>query len=137
MVEPAPCPVVTMAKMPTLVCVVDDDSDILSALTFSLGIEGFDVRGYQSGEAALRALEAPASTAPGCWVIDYRLPKMDGLDLAVTLREAAPQVPVILMTSNPSASVRARSAVMSIPIVEKPLLNDSLGDAIRHALAGR
>ncbi|GLQ56587.1 response regulator [Devosia nitrariae] len=127
----------TTTELAPLVYVVDDDVDILGSLAFSLGTEGYDVRGYESAEAALRDQGETFNAAPKCWVVDYRLPNMDGLDLAVAIRAMAPEVPVLLMTSHPTSTVRARCAVLGIPIIEKPLLNDALGKAIRHALASQ
>jgi FixJ family two-component response regulator len=61
------------------------------------------------------------------------LPGMTGLDLIATLRERQISAPAILITSNPSAALINRAKPAHIPIVEKPLLNDSLIEAIRAA----
>jgi hypothetical protein len=41
----------------------------------------------------------------------------------------------VLITSNPSTSLRRRAAAVDVPIVEKPLLGNALVDAIRTALS--
>jgi len=64
-------------------------------------------------------------------VIDYKLPDIDGMDLAQRLRGAGVTAPVILITSNPDARCRARAARSGAVIVEKPLLGDRLLRQIR------
>lgn len=113
----------------TLPCVlvVDDDAALLGALDFALSAEGYRVRGCPTGHQAL----APDADAPACLLIDYRLPDMDGMDLAQRLRDQGVDAPLILMTSNPDARCRARAAKGGAVIVEKPLLGDRLLRQIR------
>jgi two-component system response regulator FixJ len=70
----------------------------------------------------------------GCLVIDYRLPSMNGLDLLSELRRRKIMLPAIVVTTEPSASVRARTAAAGAALIEKPLLNESLFDGIRAAM---
>jgi len=116
---------------PPCVLVVDDDPALLGALEFALRAEGYRV--YGCGDAAA-ALRAPADQF-ACLVIDYKLPNIDGMDLAQQLREAGVTAPVILITSNPDARCRARAARDGAVIVEKPLLGDRLSRQIRALTA--
>ena len=70
----------------------------------------------------------------GCLVIDYRLPSMNGLDLLSELRRRRIELPAILVTTNPSVSVRAQTAAAGAVLIEKPLLNEALLDSIRIAM---
>ena len=58
---------------------------------------------------------------------------MSGIDLITTLRDLAVQTPMILLVSQPNPAVSARATKAEIPIVEKPLLGDTLVDRIREA----
>jgi len=70
------------------VVVVDDDPATVMALVAPLRAEGFDVAGYGSGAAALKALrEAPADVV----ICDLSMPAFDGWDLARELRKDAPR----------------------------------------------
>lgn len=109
------------------VLVVDDDPALLGALEFALRAEGYEVRSCPSADAALR----PGQETPACLVIDYRLPEMDGMELADRLRNIGMGAPLILMTTNPDARCRARAAKGGAVIVEKPLLGDNLLRQIR------
>ena len=117
---------------PLCVLVVDDDAALLGALEFALRAEGYCVCGCAD---AATALQAPGDQL-SCLVIDYRLPDIDGMDLAERLRGAGVTAPMILMTSNPDARCRARAARGGAVIVEKPLLGDRLLRQIRALTAG-
>ena len=57
----------------------------------------------------------------GCLVVDYKLPKMNGLDLLVELRRRKVDLPAILVTTHLSAAVGDRAARAGVPVIEKPL----------------
>jgi two-component system response regulator FixJ len=117
-------------QSPTIV-IVDDDPAILSSLKFSLEIEGMTVRTYPSGESLLATQGLPSSD---CLVIDHNLPGMNGLALIDELRARGARPPAILITSHPNQSLRRLASAAGMTIVEKPLLGDTLIDAIRSAL---
>jgi two-component system, LuxR family, response regulator FixJ len=115
----------------SVVLIVDDDPAVRSSLQFRLEIEGFVVRTYACGSDLLADLTMPEA---GCLVIDYRLPNMNGLDLLSELRRRQIDLPAILVTTNPSISVRERTSAAGAVLVEKPLLNEALLDSIRIAM---
>jgi two-component system, LuxR family, response regulator FixJ len=117
----------------TTVVIIDDDPAVRNSLKFALEVEGFAVRAYPAGADLLREAEVPAD---GCLVVDYKLPGMNGLDLLVELRGRAVDLPAILITTHPSSEVRRRAALAGVTLIEKPLLNDTLFQAIRAALDG-
>ena len=114
-----------------LVVLIDDDPAVRDCRTVALGLEGFDVLAYESGE---ELLGEPAPDRACCLVVDLNLPGVNGLTLIARLRSAGVRVPAILVTTNPSALVRARAMVHGAIVVEKPLLTDSLLDALRRAI---
>jgi len=111
--------------------VIDDDSAIRNSLRFLLEIEGFQVRLYPTAHDLLAEEDTPSF---GCLVIDYKLPDMNGLELIASLRRRDVTLPAILITTNPPAPVRERAALAGVPVVEKPLLNETLMHGIRAAL---
>ncbi|MGV3555805.1 MAG: response regulator transcription factor [Croceibacterium sp.] len=74
---------------------VDDDRNILTTLSIALQAEGFATRVYSDGEAALKAL---IENPPDLAVFDIKMPRMDGMELLVRLRETS-DLPVIFLTS--------------------------------------
>ena len=119
-----------MTPAPLLV-LVDDDPAVVASLIFSLELEGFAVEAFDSGEM----LVAQATLAnPACLVIDYRLADIDGLSLLRMLRERGETCPSVIITTNPTRSVRQRTADAGAMLIEKPLLGDGLTAAIRHSI---
>jgi len=115
-----------------VVVLVDDDTALRTALTFSLELEGYDVSACESGEALLAA-RLPKSHA--CLVLDYNLTGMNGLAALAELRRRDVRLPALLITSHPHAAMRQAALAARAKIVEKPLLGDALLGEIRSALA--
>ncbi|WP_454882817.1 response regulator transcription factor [Sphingomonas oryzagri] len=81
--------------MSASIALVDDDRNILTSVSIALQAEGFAVRIYSDGEAALKAF---AENAPDLVVLDIKMPRIDGMEVLRRLREKS-QVPVIFLTS--------------------------------------
>ena len=117
-----------------VVIVIDDDVAVRNSLKFSLEVEGFTVRSYATGVELPTAEDlAPCS----CLVVDQNMPGMNGLELIALLRVRQLAAPAILITSNPSLSLRERARAAGVPIVEKPLLGNALIDKIYDVVEGR
>jgi FixJ family two-component response regulator len=112
-----------------VVIVVDDDAAVRSSLKFALEIEGFAVRIFAKGEDLM---EDDAVTGSACMVIDQKLPGTNGLDAIAALRRRKITTPAILITSQPTRLVKERAAQAGVPIVEKPLLGNSLIERVRE-----
>ncbi|HEX7759291.1 MAG TPA: response regulator [Caulobacteraceae bacterium] len=111
---------------------VEDDSSLLSALTFALELDGFRVRAYDRGTAAAGDGEAASAD---CLVVDLKLPDVDGLDLVALLRAKGVTAPAIVITTNPDERRRREAAGAGVTIVEKPLMDGELSHHIGLALA--
>lgn len=112
------------------VSIVDDDPAALSSLRFLLESEGFHVDSYGSGAELLRA---PDLTGSRCFVIDVKMPGMDGLDVSRRLRELGSTAPVVLITGHPDPAIRIKAEQGGFSLVEKPLSQESLIHTIRGA----
>jgi DNA-binding response OmpR family regulator len=84
------------------VLVVEDDEDIANALQRSLRMEGYDVRLAGDGE---RALEQAGKFLPDLVVLDLGLPKLDGIEVARSLR-ADGDVPILMLTARDAVEAR-------------------------------
>jgi two-component system, LuxR family, response regulator FixJ len=115
-----------------VVYVVDDDSDVLGSLRFLLETDGFDVRTFRSAAALL---SGSAAGDVDCFVIDYKMPAMSGIDLATRLRYRHATTPIILITGYPDESIREKAAAAGIRhVLLKPHLEESLVTRIRGAI---
>jgi FixJ family two-component response regulator len=115
-----------------VVYVVDDDTDVLGSLRFLLETDGFDVRTFRSGAALLSGNVAGKID---CFVIDYKMPVMSGIDLASRLRNRDIDTPIILITGYPDDNILEKAAAAGIHhVLLKPHLEESLASRIRGAI---
>lgn len=129
--QPVPCRDTPVGAVPRpLVAVVDDDRAVVNSLEFALGTEGYRVAAYFSAQAYLDHAE----TGVDCLVVDVRLPGMDGIQLLEELRRRGPVPPHILIASNPGRRCRDWAAARSVPLVEKPFLDEALTERIKAAI---
>ncbi len=78
------------------VLLVDDDRALCEALSATLGHRGFEVSFRSSGEEALAAIQP---FDPDVVVTDINMGRVTGLDLCRRAGDAAPDVPVVLITA--------------------------------------
>jgi two-component system response regulator HydG len=83
----------TAGSQPILI--VDDDADICETLTQILESQGFEVASASSGEEAVTMTK---DTSFQIAFIDVKLPKIDGLETLLRLKEINPDIIVIMMT---------------------------------------
>jgi len=80
-------------------------------------------------------LKNPELSKIACFVIDEKLPGMTGLELLAALRKRQIMAPAILITSHPTILLEERAARAGVPIIEKPLLGNTLFERVRDAIA--
>jgi FixJ family two-component response regulator len=121
-----------MSPVSDIVLVVDDDAAVRAALKFVLEVEGFRVRLYDSSEAMLEDPELPTR---GCLVVDYRMPRIDGLELVERLRERQVNLPAILISARVNDQLHRLAERSGLAgVLEKPFSDAALVDSIRSAL---
>jgi len=83
---------------PDVILVVDDDKDIARFIKVNLVLEGYDVVLAHDGETALELI---MQRKPALCVVDWMMPKLDGLELTRRLRAdpMTASMPVILLTA--------------------------------------
>jgi DNA-binding response OmpR family regulator len=87
---------------PPRVLVVEDDEEIAQTLQRSLRMEGYEVRIAGDGVSALDEAHA---FLPDLVVLDLGLPRLDGIDVAKTLREND-DVPILMLTARDALEAR-------------------------------
>jgi DNA-binding NarL/FixJ family response regulator len=100
------------APAPTLdILVVDDEPLIRSIVTDLLELKNHRARAVESPTAALHDLQ---SARCDLVITDIRMPAMDGLDLAVSIRRTYPQMRILIMSGHyldlPTSDSRRLSA---------------------------
>jgi FixJ family two-component response regulator len=122
-----------MSDPDPVVFVVDDDPSIRDALTSLIRSVGLRVETFESARAFL--IRQP-SDAPGCLVLDVRLPGLSGLDLQRELAAAQITMPIIFITGHGDIpmTVQAMKAG-AVEFLTKPFRDQDLLDAIAQAMA--
>jgi FixJ family two-component response regulator len=116
-----------------VVHVVDDDELARNGTARLLRVAGFSVRTYASAQDFLTTLEP---SAPGCIILDVRLPDKSGLDIQVALAERAVSLPIIFMTGYGQIPDTVRAMQRgAVDFLTKPVDADVLLAAIARALA--
>lgn len=117
---------------PAQVILVDDDLAVLRSLRFLLETEGFEVVTFQSGTELLLQ---PTLPARGCFVIDYWMPAMNGLELLARLRDRRSTLPVIMMTGFYDELIEQHAVRAGVHrVFHKPNFHGGLVETIRQAL---
>jgi len=121
-----------MSEERPTVFVVDDDLSFRRGLGRLVRSAGFTVETFA---AASEFLQRPATAAPGCVLIDLRMPGMNGLELQEAIAAAGHTMPVIFMTGagDVPSTVTAMKAG-ALDFLTKPFDEERLLDAIRRAL---
>ena len=115
-----------------IVFVVDDDPSMRRALESLLRSVGYEVRLFSS---APEFMQAALTDAPGCLVLDVRLPGMSGLAFQQELTKAGIALPIIFITGHGDVpmTVRAMKAGAA-EFLTKPFDDQVLIDAVHAAL---
>jgi FixJ family two-component response regulator len=121
-----------MTDADTTVFVVDDDEAVRDALKSLISSVGLSVETFAS---ARDFLQSRGPDAPGCLVLDVRLPGLSGLDLQRELSDANIHTPIIFITGHGDIpmSVQAMKAG-AVEFLTKPFRDQELLDAIHQAL---
>jgi len=115
-----------------IVLVVDDDVSVREALGGLIRSAGLRVETFASAQ---EFLAHPRTDAPGCLVLDMRLPDLSGLDLQKRLAEIDLEIPIVFITGHgdvPTA-VQAMKAG-ALEFLTKPFADRDLLDAIQRAI---
>jgi DNA-binding NarL/FixJ family response regulator len=116
--------------------IADDHPALLTAVSSYLETSGFQV----VGEAAdgREALELAEATGPDVALVDFRMPRLGGVELVRRLHEAAPDLRILVYTADARDSEVAellRAGAAGVVLKEAPLVD--LARALGSVLDGR
>lgn len=115
------------------VYIVDDDSGIRRSTFFLLTARGYLPHSFASGRDFL---EAEPTLAPGCVLLDVRMPDLDGLKLLESWQGSQPHHPVVVMTGHGDVALAVRAMKLgAADFIEKPFQENALLETIGQAFA--
>lgn len=118
---------------PSTVFLVDDDDSIRTSLARALDKRGYNVTTFASAEGFLEAYDP---RLPGCLVLDYGMPGLNGLELQKRLTDDKVAIPIVFISGHGGIpeSVQAIKAG-AVDFLEKPFRQHTLVDCIEAAFA--
>lgn len=111
---------------------VEDDENVRRSTTMLLRARGFQIDAYRNGTEFLMM---QGQHGGDCLLIDYKMPRIDGLELMRRTRQQDDQTPGIMVTGFYSETLRNRALIAGYTdILEKPSTPTSLIEMIRETL---
>ncbi|WP_449122071.1 response regulator transcription factor [Pseudomonas viridiflava] len=116
-----------------IIYVIDDDLSVRTSLEDLLASVGLRSMLFGSTQ---QFMDTPRPDAPGCLILDIRMPGMSGLDFQEQMARSGIFLPVIFITGHGDIpmSVRAMKAG-AVEFLTKPFREQDLLDAIQQGLA--
>jgi FixJ family two-component response regulator len=120
-----------MTAQPT-VYLLDDEPEMLKALTRLLRAEGLRVQSFTSAQAFFAHARHPG---PACLVLDVAMPEIDGLGVQERLRQSGAELPVVFLTGHGDIPMSVRAVKAGAEdFLTKPVAAVDLLRAVRAAL---
>ena len=116
------------------ILVVDDERDVVKAVTIRLQTVGYEVVcAYNGSQGVFMAHKEK----PDLIILDIRMPAGDGFSIAQELKESAPtsHIPILFLTGSPERSAEQKAEEVGGRFyIKKPYDPEELLDAVRRAL---
>jgi FixJ family two-component response regulator len=122
-----------MKESDAIVFVIDDEDLVRRGLESLVKSSGIRVETFAS---APEFMQAKRPDAPGCLVLDVRLPGLSGLDLQRRLAEMDVRIPIIFITGHGDIPIAVHAMREgAFDFLTKPIRRPHLLDAIHRAIA--
>lgn len=116
------------------ILIVDDERDIIKAVTIRLQTGGYEVvYAYDGAQGVFMAHKEK----PDLIILDIRMPAGDGFSIAERLKETAQtsHVPILFLTGSPERNAEQKAQELGARFyIKKPYDPEELLDAVRRAL---
>lgn len=118
---------------PSRLVLVEDDENVRRSMTMLLRARGFHIDAYRNGTEFLLM---NGQHGGDCLLIDYKMPRIDGLELMRRTRQLNDHTPGIMITGYYSDSLKQRALNAGyLSVIEKPTTPSNLDTAIRDLLS--
>jgi DNA-binding response OmpR family regulator len=116
------------------VLLIEDEPNIIEAISFILSRDGWTVHTHEDGETAMAKVRA---TPPDLIILDVMLPGRSGFDILRDLREdpAFKTLPVMMLTARGQAKDRDLALRLGANhFMTKPFSNQDVKDYVRKLM---
>jgi FixJ family two-component response regulator len=119
--------------LPPKIAIIDDDDSVRIGLTRLLMSSQYRTSAFSSVEDFLATLH---DDTPQCILVDYRMPRMTGLELQSHLQKAGVAVPIIIITAHNEPTIRENCIKAGVSaFLIKPVSKKTLLDSVVYAIA--
>jgi DNA-binding response OmpR family regulator len=116
------------------ILIVDDERDIVKALTIRLGASGYEVvSAYDGAQGVFLAHKEK----PDLILLDIRMPSGDGFSVAEKLKQTSrtTRIPILFLTGSPEREAEEKALALGARFyIKKPYDPEELLDAVKRAL---
>ncbi len=119
------------------VLLIEDEPNIIEAISFLLSRDGWTVRLHTEG---VGAVEAVVEKQPDVVILDVMLPGRSGFDILRELRQGAarPDLPVLMLTARGQKTDRDMAEGYGVScFMTKPFSNSEMLQTVRDLAEGR
>jgi two-component system response regulator VicR len=118
--------------MTSKVLVIDDEKMMIDLIRISLSPLGFEVI---AGEQTLDLPEKIKDVGADEVILDYLMPKKNGIDCAKEIREQFSELPILFLTSKQLNTDETKTIMaLQMDYIRKPFLPQHLAAKLREAL---
>lgn len=115
------------------VFVVDDEAPVRKGLDRLLRAAGFQVAQFSSAQDFLGTI---GEAGPGCVILDYHMPGLNGLELLEVLASRGARWPIVFLTGHGDIPAADRAKLgAAVDFLLKPAGQEELLAAVERALA--
>ena len=118
--------------MSATVCILDDDDAVRDSLRVLLESYALEVRDFGSSQALLDAQDLEDV---GCFVVDFHMPEMNGMELLEALRSRGIRAPAVIVSAV-AVGTETEGDAGPVSVLTKPVPESELIGWIRQALGG-
>lgn len=114
------------------ILIIDDEESIRRTLSDVLRDEGYSVVTASSGKEGLELL---MDAQPELVLLDIAMPGMDGIETLGRIKDARPDLPVIMISGHGTIETAVKTTKMgAYDFIEKPISLERVSLAVRHGL---
>ena len=117
------------------VLLIEDEPNIIEAISYILSKDGWTVHTHSDGETAMDKVQ---QSLPDLIILDVMLPGRSGYDILRELRDTdtTREVPVMMLTARGQAKDREMAERLGVTrFMTKPFSNDEVLDSVRTLAA--
>ena len=114
--------------------IIVDDSNLARLMLRNVIRKHFPAWNLLEADTGAKAMELCKSHQPDIALLDYNMPDVNGLDLALELMQWNPDILIYLVTANIQEATRQRAEAAGVGFVHKPVDEKALAPVFSRVM---